>query len=119
MKKFLAIALAALCLVGMTTTDAQAKKRSTRSKRSVQRTYRSSGLVGQECTMIGRCNVRTGPGENYSVIKMVPDGVFVYVHKQSGNWYYVTVYPNSDWAFNGWTHRQNLRRFDPADYGYY
>lgn len=112
MKKFLVIALAALCLVGMTTTDAQAKKRSTRSKRSVQRTYRSSGLVGQECTMIGRCNVRTGPGENYSVIKMVPDGSSVMVLSQSGNWYYVEV-ATFNGFINGWTHRQNLGPFRP------
>ena len=113
MKKFIYITLAALCLVGMTTTDVQAKRR---SGRGVYRSHRGGRLVGSYCRMVGRCNVRSGPGENYPVIQQLPNRHLVFVNSRSGDWYHITMYPGQDYNVNsGWTHRQNLRYDSPDD----
>lgn len=78
----------------------------------------SRNLVGTYCKMVGRCNVRSGPGENYSVINSLPNGYLVYVERRSGDWYYIDMTTDCcdpDCKFYGWTHRQNLRFYAVDD----
>lgn len=57
--------------------------------------------------LVGVCNIRSGPGENYRVIRQA-EGLYVYASKQKGEWCYVVFDEGGDY-FAGWTQRSNLR----------
>lgn len=113
MKKFLSIFLAVLVLGACGTATMDAKKRSTRKKARTTKVTRS--LINSYCTMVGRCNVRSGPSESYPVIASLPDGYMVFTLRRSGDWYFINMYPDDDEipgrVESGWTHRQNLRYY--------
>ena len=125
MKKLLMIAalLAAFSLQAGDSVIAEFGKAATTKQEQLtakkkSRKGRSRSLVGTYCKMIGRCNVRSGPGENYPVIDMLPNGYMVYVFRQSGDWFYIDMSLDCcdpDCKSYGWTHRQNLRFYANDD----
>ena len=117
MKKFLMILLAVLVLGACGTATMDAKKR---TKRKARTTQVSRSLTRAYCKMVGRCNVRSGPGESYPVVASLPNGHMVFVIERRGDWYYINMYPDQDLpgVTMGWTHRQNLRYYAPDDIEY-
>ena len=118
MKKILSILLAVLVLGACGTATMDAKKRSTRKKARTTKVTRS--LINSYCTMVGRCNVRSGPSESYPVVASLPNGHIVFVIEQRGDWFFINMYPDQDLpgVTSGWTHRQNLRYYAPDDIMY-
>ena len=74
------------------------------------------GSVRGWYTAIGHCNVRYGPGENYSIAFTIEDGEPMYVVGRVGNWYKVLSDATDDTIY--YTHVQNLRRYrGPVNWG--
>ena len=74
------------------------------------------GSVRGWYTAIGHCNVRYGPGENYSIAFTIEDGEPMYVVGRVGSWYKVKSDATDDTIY--YTHVQNLRRYrGPVNWG--
>lgn len=81
---------------GWTHRDNLKSKPSSSKSRSVL----SSGFY----RLNGKSNIRSGPGEEYYIVGVLPGNTNVYVESRNGNWYYIEGN-----GIAGWTHRDNLK----------
>ena len=117
MKKFLIIA-AVLTAFSLQAGDAVIPQLGKAKAQQEQLTAKKKrgGSVRGWYTAIGTCNVRYGPGENYSVAYQIYDGEPVWVLGRVGSWYKISAGSGDSGVY--YTHVQNLRRYrGPVHWG--
>lgn len=114
MKKALLLSIATTMALSITAGDIPAQNANQNSDTSTtliakkSKTKKSTFHKGWY-TAIGTCNLRYGPGTNYSIAYQIEDGEPVYVVKKKGNWYGLHHGSSDETIY--WTHVSNLKPY--------
>ena len=118
LRLFTAILFIAAMSLALTAGDFVKSKSCNNKSQELVIAKRSKGKkLPQWGTAIGRCNVRSAPSSNASIVDEIYDGEAVFIMRQQGQWYYICYGPSTG-ATYGWTHKTNLRvHYTPAPFG--
>ena len=114
MKKTFLLTIAAIVALSIAAGDSPAQNTNQNDNSSTvliakkTKTKKSSFRKGWY-TAIGTCNLRYGPGTNYSIAYQIEDGEPVYVVKKKGNWYGLLHGSSDETVY--WTHVTNLKPY--------
>jgi len=110
MNRAILCALGILSLACMTTnagvianTPAPVTPTSTVTPVSVNTDIPYSHIPHPTSYTVGKWNLRAGPGTNYAVITVIPDGTLLTIEETRGDWLRV-IYP----GYAGWVHRKAI-----------